>query len=70
MAVSKLASPIKFWKQWLASYNVSSVVLMCSVCLAPWLYSDIRSCCRQSIHAFTSKYDSTLLGYTFYTKGV
>ena len=38
---------------------------MCSVCQAPWPYSDIRSCCRQSLHAFTSRYDSTLLGRTF-----
>ena len=28
----KLASPIKFYKQELASYNVSSVVFMFSVC--------------------------------------
>ena len=33
--------------------------------LSPWPYSDIRSCCRQSLHAFTSRYDSTLLGRTF-----
>ena len=25
----------------------------------------MRSCCRQSLHAFTSRYDSTLLGRTF-----
>ena len=48
-----------------ASYNVSSVVLICSIYKAPWPYCDIRSCCHQSVHAFTSRYDSTLLGCTF-----
>ena len=37
----------------------------------PWPHSDIRSCCHQSLHAFTSRYDSTLLGCIFlYAKGV
>ena len=35
---------------------------------APWLYSDVRSCCCQSVHAFTSMYDSTLLGCTIFTQ--
>ena len=38
---------------------------MCLVCKACWPYSDIRSCCYQSVYAFTSRYDSILLGSTF-----
>ena len=30
-----------------------------------WLHSDIRSFGRQSVNAFTSRYDSTLLSHTF-----
>ena len=40
---------------------MSIVILICK----PWPYSDIRSCCHQSVHAFTSRYDSTLLDCTF-----
>ena len=32
----------------------------------PW-HSDIRSCCHQSVHALTYRYDSTLLDCTFAT---
>ena len=32
--------------------------------LSPWSYIDISSCCRQSVHAFTSRYDSTLFSCT------
>ena len=32
--------------------------------------SDIRSCCHRSLHAFTFRYDSTLLGYVFCTEGI
>ena len=47
-----------------------SVVLVFSM-LGLGRISDIRSCCRQSAHVFTSRYDSTLLGRAFfYTKGV
>ena len=50
---------------------MSSVVLMCYVCQDSWPYSDIRSFCCQSVHAFNSRYDSTLLGCTFlYTEDV
>ena len=53
-----------------SSYNVSSIIL-CIQYAKPWLHSDIRSCCHRSLHAFTFRYDSTLLGYTiFYTEGV
>ena len=34
------------------------------------MHSDIRSCCRQSAHVFTSRYDSTLLGRAFFTPKV
>ena len=45
-------------------YYVSSIV--CIQYAKPWLHSDIRSCCRQFLHAFT-----TLFGHTFfYTEGV
>ena len=30
-----------------------------------WPHCDIRSCCHQSLYAFTSRYDSTLLGRIF-----
>ena len=32
-----------------------------------WPHSDIISCSHRSLHAFTSKFDSTLLGYAFFT---
>ena len=32
--------------------------------LSPWSYIDISSCCRQSVHAFTSRYHSTLFSCT------
>ena len=32
--------------------------------------ADIRACCHQSVHAFTSRYDFTLLGHTFCTPKV
>ena len=67
MAESKLAGPIKLCRQQLA--------IMCLVCACvqyarPWPHSDIRSCCRQSAHVFTSRYDSTLLGHAFFTPKV
>ena len=63
MAENKLSSPIKLCKQWLYNYNVSSVVFVFSML-------NIRSCCRQSAHVSTLRYDSTLLGAPFYTKCV
>ena len=69
MAESKLASPIKLRKEWLASYCIMCPV-MCSVYLAPQPYCDIRCCCCQSVNAFTSRSDSTLLSYTFLTLNV
>ena len=33
----------------------------------PWPYFDIRYCCFQSVHSFTSRYDSTFFGCTFFT---
>ena len=66
MAESKLAGPIKLCKQCMASYNVFSVVLVFSMLSLGWLHSDIRSCCRQSAHVFTSRYDSALLGCAFF----
>ena len=57
MAESKLAGPIKLWKQKLDSYKVSCIVFVCSYA-KPWPYSDIDSSCRQSIHVFTSSYVS------------
>ena len=54
-----------------SSYNVSSIVFtyICIQYAKPWPYSDIRSC-RQSLHAFIFRYDSTLLGRAiFYTEG-
>ena len=47
------------------SYSVYSIIL-CTQCAKPWPHSDIRSFCRQSPHAFTSRYDSTLLGHIFF----
>ena len=38
--------------------------------LSPRPYSDIRTFCYQSVYAFTSRYDSTLLGLTFFTPKV
>ena len=32
----------------------------------PWPHSDIRFCCHQSAHVFTSRYDSILL-HSFFT---
>ena len=32
-----------------------------------WPHSDIRSSCRQSLHRFAFRFDSTLLGYTSFT---
>ena len=53
------------------SYNVSSVVLMCSVYAKHWPHSDIRSCCCQSVHALTFRYDSTLATWSrFFTPKV
>ena len=34
------------------------------------MYSDIRSCCCQSVHTFTFRYIFTLLGCTFFTPKV
>ena len=63
MGESKLAIPIKLWKT-VASYNVSSVVLMCQY--MPSLgHILIQSCCHHSVGVFTSRYDSTLLGHAF-----
>ena len=54
MAESKLVQ-LKFEN---SSYKVFSIVF--SMLCKPWLHSDIRSCCRPSLHAFTSRYASTL----------
>ena len=44
---------------------------LCIQYVKPWPYSNIKSCCPQVVHVFTSRYHSTLLGDTmFYTKGV
>ena len=55
------------------SYSVYSINL-CIWYAKPWLHSDIRSCCCQSlrINAFTSRYDSTsrTWPHLFYTEGV
>ena len=46
------------------------VQYLCIQYAKPWLHCDIRSFCRQSLHAFTFRYDPTLLGHTiFYTGG-
>ena len=42
----------------------------CVQYVKPWPHSDIRSCCHQSAHVFTSRYDSTLLGRIFFTPKV
>ena len=63
----KLASPIKLYKQQLAIMCPGSI---CVQYTKPRLHSDIRSCCRQSTHVFTSRYDSTLLGHAFFTTKV
>ena len=51
-------------------YSVYSIIFMYSVYAKPWPHSDIRSCCCQFLYAFTSRYDSTLLGLVFYTAKV
>ena len=51
-----------------AGYNASSVVFICSVCSA--LATFWHQISLSSVHAFTSRYDSTLLDSTFYTKSV
>ena len=51
------------------SYSVYSIIL-CIQYAKPCSHSDIRSCCRQSLHTFTSRYDSTLLGRIFFTPKV
>ena len=51
-----------------SSFNVSSVVFMYA---KPWPHCGITSFCRWSLHAFTSRYDSTLLDRAlFYTEEV
>ena len=60
MADSKLAGPIKLYKQQLAIMFPGSV---CVQYAKPWPHSGIRSCCHQSTNVFTSSYDSTLLGH-------
>ena len=40
------------------------VQYLCIQYAKPWLHSDIRSCCCRSLHAFTSGYNSTLLGHS------
>ena len=42
-----------------------TVKYLCIQYAKPWPHSDIRSCCRQSLLTFTSRYDSTLLGCIF-----
>ena len=43
---------------------------LCIQYVKPWPYSNIRFCCPQFVHVFTSRLDSTLLGDTmFYTNG-
>ena len=65
MAESKL---VKFYFE-NNSYTVYSKIL-CIHYAKPWPHSDIRSCCYLSLHAFTSRYDSTLLGLVFFTTKV
>ena len=44
---------------------------LCTQYVKPWPYTDIRSCCHRSLHAFTFRHDSTVLGRaTFYTESV
>ena len=45
-------------------FNVSSVVSVQYT--KPWPYSNIISCCHQSVHAFTFRYNSTLLGHSIF----
>ena len=53
------------------SYSVYSIIFICIQYAKPWPHFGIRSCCHQSLHAFTFRYDTTLLGRVFfYTKGV
>ena len=47
------------------SYSVFGIIL-CIQYAKPWPHSDIRSCCHLSLHAFTSRYDFTLLGHVFF----
>ena len=47
------------------SYSMYSTIL-CIQYAKPWPHSNIRSCCRQSLHTFTFRYDSTLLGCVFF----
>ena len=52
---------------------IGTPLVYCSTCVQyakPWPYFDIRSCCRQSVRVFTSRYDSTLLGHAFFTPKV
>ena len=49
-------------------YIVSSIVLYIQYA-KPWPHSDRRSGCHQSLHAFTFRYDPTLLGCTFFAEG-
>ena len=54
-----------------ASYNVSNVVhiyVFTEYAKALWPYSDVRPCCHQSVHAFTSRYDSSLLARAWFLK--
>ena len=53
--------------------NSSYVAIMCPVSYSSiqyakaWPHSDITSCCCRSLHAFTSRLDSTLFGCAFFT---
>ena len=47
--------------------NSYSVYSMCIQYAKPWPFSDIKSYFHQYLHAFTSRYDSTLLGRIFFT---
>ena len=44
--------------------------ILCVHYAKPWPDSDIIPCCHRSVHAFTARYDSTLLGHVFYIEGV
>ena len=72
MTESKVAIPIKLWKQWVAIMcPVSIFVLSILQYHKPWQYCDIRYRCCQSVHAFSSTCDSISLGRTvFYTEGI
>ena len=40
---------------------------LCIQYAKPWPHCDIRTCCHRCLHAFTFRYDSTLLGHIIFT---